>query len=151
MMTVLGRQCTPGHAVLVTTVALLTGCSSGMACTMVTCSSGVVAFAPATIHGHDVKRMKICLNGSCKTIPAVPRGNVSGILAPDFVATKSLRPQSNVKVSVTLESASDTNLITARGSVQLHKFAPNGVSCGPVCYHSSVEVHLSGTLSAVGE
>lgn len=58
---------------------------------------------------------------------------------------------SATNLSLTLESASNTNLITVHGSVQLHRIAPNAVSCGPVCYHSNVIVHRSGTLSAASE
>jgi hypothetical protein len=50
-------------------------------------------------------------------------------------------------VSITLETASHTKLVSAGGSIRLHKNAPNGVACGPVCYQANVTVHSNGTLT----
>jgi hypothetical protein len=148
MMTVLRSRYTLSHIPVVATVALLAGCGgSGLACTAIGCASGLTVSAPATIHGHKVRRMKICLDGSCKAVPVVRNGHAR-VLARVSVATKSLGQQRDVKVSLTLESASNTNLTTAQASVRLHRFAPNGVSCGPVCYESEVTVNRGGTISA---
>ena len=52
------------------------------------------------------------------------------------------------QVSITLESASQAQLIAIRAPVHFGKNAPNGVKCGPVCYQAQVTVHPDGTLTA---
>lgn len=147
-MSVVRSRLILGHAAaIVAAIVVLTSCGSGMICTTATCASGLIAYAPASIGGHQVTRAKICLDGSCRTVPASPDGHRI-VLAAASVATTSLRSHSHVTVSITLESAGQTSLLTAHGLARLHRIAPNGVRCGPVCYQAGVAVHSSGILSA---
>lgn len=135
-------------ALLAGAVAVVTGCAttgSGM-CTAVGCSSGLTVAGPYFVQNQHVKWMRVCVAGSCRTA-GVPLNSGAGFLGESLVPTAALQVHTPVKVSVTLETASHTRLVSADGSIRLRKTAPNGVACGPVCYQASVTVHPNGTLT----
>jgi hypothetical protein len=135
-------------AVLAGAVAVVTGCatSGGGMCTVIACSSGLTVLGPYAIASQRVKWMKVCLDGSCQT-KGVPQFRGTGFLGSPRAPTAALQVHTPVKVSITLETASHTKLVTAGGSVRLRKNAPNGVACAPVCYEANVTVHPNGTLT----
>jgi hypothetical protein len=134
-------------AVLAGAVAVVTGCatSGGGMCTAVACSSGLTVLGPYSVANQHVKWMKVCLDGSCQT-KGVPQFKGTGFLGSTRAPTAALQARTPVKVSITLETASHTKLVTAGGPVRLRKNAPNGVACGPVCYEAKVTVQPNGTL-----
>jgi hypothetical protein len=135
-------------AVLAGAVAVVTGCAttgSGM-CTAVGCSSGLTVAGPYVVQNQHVKWMRVCVAGSCRTAGVPPSSGV-GFLGEGLAPTAALQVHTPVKVSITLETANHTKLVSAGGSVRLRKNAPNGVACGPVCYQANVTVHSNGTLT----
>jgi len=136
-------------AALAGALALVTGCGSNISCSAVGCVSGLSVSGPYLVHQQRVKSVKICIKSSCQTRGTTAAdGGGSGFLGMSTASNLGPHAPETARVSITLETAGRARLLAARGSVRFRRTAPNGVKCGPVCYHAQVTVHPDGTLTA---
>jgi hypothetical protein len=129
-------------AITLVTCWALAACSS-MSCTLVGCFSGlnVDLSELATAYGPQPVIVTLCVEDDCQ------HGTIKLADGAHFGARSPTTKidQSSPLVHVRVESAGQV-LFDAKTTAHLHRFAPNGEHCGPICYTGSLTI-VGGQLS----
>ena len=127
---------------------VLTGCAQQVACTTLGCASQVVVDVTSLsgLVGDKPFQATLCVDGTCQ----MQAGTLTGKAPMITVVTQlgvnggpSFAVESAVPVTLTIVTRDGKEVTSAKADVTLHRSAPNGESCGPVCYQSTLT--LSGT------
>jgi hypothetical protein len=136
---VVNRSIVRAAAPIVAAALIVSGC--GQSCTAVGCVSGLTVRVPRMIDGTPIASVRLCADGRCATqqLTAQQQGQApsASIVTPHAVS---------VNASVTVYGANRKFLLMASDRLKLHKNAPNGVSCGPICYYAAVTLQPNGAL-----
>jgi hypothetical protein len=115
-------------------VLFLAACSSQEFCTTASCLSQLRVHLdlPAAVRGPvDVQ---VCVHQRCEPTVTVPSPEL-----PAFVDTLQVVSQSHT--SLTVRATQHGRLVgVGSADVHLHRLAPNGTRCGPVCYRGTVRL-----------
>jgi hypothetical protein len=124
--------------VLGPSLVLVACASQSVVCTEIGCDSGV----SVTVEGFragpaDTIKVHACLGSVCRDRTVAEEPSVVFIDAPESGTV------STVVVSVEVKQGSDV-LVRGRRELTLHKIAPNGERCGPVCYVGFLAISPAG-------
>ncbi|POX62493.1 hypothetical protein C3492_17370 [Streptomyces sp. Ru62] len=130
------------------TVAALTGCAQGRACTQADMESGVaVLWRPADFgEQRDAVTVRLCVDGRCEERasgdPGDPFAMVSVRLPDDIGAGP-------VPVRLTVTSRQDGRVVVRDGArARLREQHPNGRSCPPTAWTAAFRAHPEKGLTS---
>jgi|GEM_PF-3406138 len=120
----------------------LAACAASLGCTAVGCQSIVaVDIASLASQAHTLSAMAtLCVAGACKTQKVTVVANAGDTLLYQTVPTRPV-PTAGMPVSVTLKvTQGSVVLLDSTTTTALVQVAPNGTTCGPVCYSANLVV-----------
>ncbi|WP_030993525.1 MULTISPECIES: lipoprotein [unclassified Streptomyces] len=133
------------------TVAALTGCAQGRACTQADMESGVaVLWRPADFgEQRDAVTVRLCVDGTCEERasgdPGDPLARVSVRLPDDIGAGP-------VPVRLTVTSRKDGRVVVRDSArARLGERHPNGRSCPPTAWTAAFRAHPEKGLTSAGD
>jgi hypothetical protein len=122
-------------------VALVVGCSAGIACTAVGCQSAVTIDVSA-VHIPANASVTVCVARFCTT--SVPSdGKVIGTQPADYATTGD-----PVAISVRVTGQGNHALASGSAHIPLPRIYPNGKNCQPACYNATLVLRPDGTLTS---
>ena len=132
----------------VAVVLALSGFAQQVACTTIGCASQVVVDVTSLtgILASKPFQATLCVDGTCQMQAGTLTGSAPMITVVTQLAVNggpTFAPDAPVPVTLTVVTRDGKTVTDAQGTVTLRKVTPNGESCGPVCYQSTLT--LSGT------
>ena len=138
-MATTGRSTRVGATVLA--ALALAGCAS-QACTTIGCQSSVSVDVSAVqgLGSSQAGRVKVCVDGNVNCVLVLaPKGQsvVEAVFPSGTMPSPSTAMDKPVSISVAVMNPGQT-LVDGSVDATFTRLAPNGESCGPVCYTATV-------------